>query len=78
MTAIGRKLPVGSTQYKLIQRLVLPSKRTLKFRNLKPGLSGGFALESSRLAMQRLEFRFRPKAAVSAGQPNSPDHGKAA
>jgi len=63
-SAIGRKLPVGSTQYNVIQRLVLLRKRTLKFRNLKLGLSGGFALGSSRLAMRRLEFRFRPKADV--------------
>jgi hypothetical protein len=64
MTAIGRKLPVGSSQYNAIQRLVFPRKRTLKFRNLKPSLSGGFALESSRLAMQRLDFRYRPKADI--------------
>jgi hypothetical protein len=62
MAAFGRKLPVGSSQYNVIQRLVLPRKRTLKFRNLKLGLSGGFALESSRLAIQGLDFRFRPEA----------------
>jgi len=65
MAAFGRKLPVGSSQYNVIQRLVFPRKRTLKFRNLKLGLSGGFALGSSRLAIQGLDFRFRPNGLAS-------------